>query len=61
MLKQSQRFTKEDIDKIERISSVMGRCHENVNKVEALFGMRTDMNRMDQVSTTILNQIEENR
>lgn len=39
----------------------MGRSHEIVNKVESLFGMRSDMAKMDQVSTSILNQIEDNR
>ena len=61
LIKQSSRFTQWDVEKIERICSIMGRCHEMVNKIESLFGMRNDIRQMDTVSNTIMNQIDSSR
>ena len=46
---------------MERLCSVMGRCHEMVNKIESLFGMRNEIGKMDHVSNVILNQIDSSR
>mmetsp|Transcript_14650 Transcript_14650/g.18421 ORF Transcript_14650/g.18421 Transcript_14650/m.18421 type:complete len:114 (+) Transcript_14650:261-602(+) len=61
ILAQGRRFRQDDVDKVERVAHIMGRCHEMVNKIESLFGMRNDIRQMDYVSNTILNQIESNR
>ena len=34
LIKNGQRFEQRDVDKIERLSSILGRCHEMVNKIE---------------------------
>lgn len=34
LLKLGYRFKQEDVDKIERLSQILGRCHEMVNKIE---------------------------
>ena len=46
---------------MERLCSIMGRCHEMVNKIESLYGMRNDIRQMDHVSSVILSQIDSSR
>ena len=55
ILAQGRRFTQVDVEKIERMSHIMGRCHEMINKVESLFGMRNDIREMDNVTSSILS------
>jgi len=43
---------------MERLCSIMGRCHEVVNKVESLYGMRNEIQQMEQASNKILTQID---
>jgi len=61
ILAQGQRFKAIDVEKVERLAHIMGRCHEMVNKIESLFGMRNDIREMDSVTSAILNQIDSSR
>jgi len=39
-MRDSIKFTKEDIEKLEKMSFSLGRCHEIINKVEQLHAMK---------------------
>ena len=61
ILAQGRRFTPLDVEKIERLCNIMGRCHDMVNKVESLFGMRNDIREIDNVTSAILGQIDSSK
>jgi len=61
LLAQGKRFNHNDVDKIERLSNIMGRCHEMVNKIESMMGMRNEIKQMDHISDVILKQIDTSR
>ena len=58
ILATGRRFNQEDIDKIDRLCNVMGRCHEMVNKVESLFGLRPNIHQMENVSNIMFRNFE---
>ena len=58
LLKQGYRFNQEDVDKIERLSQILGRCHEMVNKIEQFISMRGDIHQMADVTNQLLNFVD---
>ena len=53
-LKLGMRFLQDDIDKIERLAPILGRCHEMINKIEQFISMRGDITQMADVSAQLL-------
>lgn len=39
----------------------MGRCHEMVNKIESLFGMRGNIQQMENVSNIMMKNIDSSK
>ena len=42
-LKDGMKFTQDDLERIERLAAILGRCHEMVNKIEQFMSMRADV------------------
>lgn len=49
------------MEKMERISWILGRVHEMVNKIEHFMAMKSDTQRMSDVSSQMLVQCETNK
>ena len=58
LLKQSVKFDQSDIEKMERLAWILGRCHEVVNKIEQLHSMRDQSQAMMDLSNQLSNHIE---
>ena len=58
LLKQSVVFNSADVDKIERLAWILGRCHESVNMIEQLHSMKESSQAMLNLSNQLHQQIE---
>ena len=58
LLKLSVKFDQSDIEKMERLAWILGRCHEVVNKIEQLHSMRDQSQAMMDLSNQLSNHIE---
>ena len=61
LLKFASRFTGEDIERLERLSAILGRCHEMVNKIEQFFSMRGDITDMASVTNRLLSFVDSSK
>ena len=48
-IKQGHRFTQDDVEKLERLAPILGRCHELVYKIEHFFSFRNNYDEMNNV------------
>ena len=48
-IKQGHRFTQDDVEKLERLAPILGRCHEMVYKIEHFFSFRNNYDDMHNV------------
>ena len=48
-IKQGHRFTQDDVEKLERLAPILGRCHELVYKIEHFFSFRNNYDNMQNV------------
>ena len=58
MIKHGQRFTADDIDKVERVAAILGRCHEMINKIEQFFSMRNSVAGMADISSQLIQFVD---
>ena len=58
LMKFSSRFKNEDVERLERLTPLLGRCHEMVNKIEQFFSMRSDIGDMASVTSKLLSYVD---
>lgn len=58
-LKASQRFSTDDIERLEKFCYSIGRCHEIINKVEQLHSMKEITKGIQEVNNKISMHVEQ--
>jgi hypothetical protein len=58
LLRKSNKFTNEDLEKMESLAFVIGRVHQVVNKVEQLHSMKNLSNQIMDISSTLQSHID---
>ena len=54
-------FNSRDVEKVERLAWILGRCHEVVNKIEQLHSMKEQSQAMLDLAHRVTNQMDQTR
>ena len=59
LLRQASKFTEEDVGKLQRASTILGRCHELVNLMEHFYTFSSVGNQIETVNDTIASIVDQ--
>ena len=61
LIKQGHRFTQDDVEKLERLAPILGRCHEMVYKIEHFFSFSNNYDNMTNVYNEMNKYIDSSK